>query len=87
MSKLAKEYNFSTVNARPCYSNLNMYGAGGRTRKIVPPVPVTVNPPLFWHMKPHNYNSNQIKSSKVKAVSGTCLPYKTFNESQRNFCS
>ena len=39
-----KEYDATSTNAKPCYSNLQAYGAYGMVRSIVAPKPVTAQP-------------------------------------------
>lgn len=67
------EYDGGTTNARPCYSNMNVYGSYGRVQPIIPPTPVTVQPSLFNIMRPHNMPV--IRKKNIKQM--YCGPYKT----------
>jgi hypothetical protein len=53
MSQLSQEYIGVTTTARPCYSNLQSYGTGGRSRPIIAPIPVNVQPSLLNLLQPH----------------------------------
>lgn len=39
-----KEYDATSTNAKPCYSNIQTYGAHGRVQSIAVPKPVTAQP-------------------------------------------
>lgn len=77
MSNMYQEYSASSNNARPCYSNLKCYGAGGRFRTIVPPTPVSVQPWIFNVMTPHAMPQSGLKPGK-KCTNG-CLPYRNLD--------
>lgn len=73
---MSYEYDASTTSARPCYSNLKCYGAGGRYRAIVPPTPVTVQPWEFNLLRPHKMPKSGLKSS---SKDHNCVPYRTLD--------
>lgn len=80
MSYYNQKKYLNTTSTTSCYSNMNFYGANGRFRPIVPPVPVTVNPEIFHYVKPHQNTNNKIQNKISK--NNNCSPYTTFN----NFC-
>ena len=77
MSQIHKEYDGSANNATPCYSNMNLYGSGGRYRRIIPPTPVTVQPWEFNLLRPHKMPNNNIKPIRKDH---NCIPYRTLDE-------
>lgn len=85
MTDLYREYESTSSNPRPCYSNLKCYGNGGRYLPIVPPTPVTTQPWMFNIMTPHNMGPQP----HMKAVMGSsqsesdCLPYRTLDSTCR----
>ncbi len=81
MSQTYKEYDASTTNARPCYSNLKCYGSGGRYRPIVPPTPVTVQPLEFNLLRPHKIQS---RGPKISGKNHDCVPYRTLDGTCRS---
>lgn len=73
MSQIIQEYSATSANARPCYSNLYNYGTNGKWRPIIPPTPVTLEPSIFNHNKPHNIHSNDVPVHKKET---NCIPYR-----------
>lgn len=74
-----KEYDATTTKANSCYSNIASYGACGKDNPIIPPTPVTVQPWIFNHFKPHQMPNSQFKCEH----SHRCSPYKTICETCR----
>jgi hypothetical protein len=53
---IPKEYKSTTTSSFPCYKDLSGYGPClGAT--IIPPLPMTVKPPIFYHATPHKYEN------------------------------
>ena len=53
---IAKEYKGTTASSFPSYKHLSNYGpcSGGT---IIPPLPMTVKPSIFYHATPHKYEN------------------------------
>lgn len=81
MSQLNTEYSGTSTNPKPCYSNLYCYGAQGTYRPIVPPTPVTIEPQMFNHMRPHKLPTNfTVQAGQMKKhESDNCVPYRTLD--------
>lgn len=71
------EYDATSANARPCYSNMQSYGCNGKSRAIIPPTPVTVQPMMFNMLKPHQMSSTDAR--KIPDTPARCLPYSNIN--------
>jgi len=75
---IPKEYKSTTTSSFPTYKNLNQYGPckGGT---IIPPSPMTVIPPIFYHDKPHKYENKMSSDSLLLYQSNGALYQKPQN--------
>lgn len=82
MNQFHTEYDASTTSPRPCYSNLDNYGAHGKVRKIVPPTPGALQPWMFNLMKPHQMTQQAVPPEKPS----NCGPYRTLAQTCAHNC-
>jgi hypothetical protein len=80
------EFNSNAVNARPCYSNMEKYGAHGKINPIVPPSAATIVPQMFNIIKPHTIKQDKLPSQNTlnnsnpnSKLKNWCYPYRTFS--------
>ena len=81
MSDMYKEYNSTSVNPSPCYSNLLVYGSNGTINPIVNPTPAAVQPPIFNVLTPHSMpNHNRIRNIQRNKNKLNCYPYNNLSQ-------
>jgi len=69
------EYNSTYTSGISSYKELGKYGSC-KSGGIIPPTPVSVVPPIFYDLKPHNY---EVKYPKRYVVSYNNAPFAMSN--------